>query len=122
MQALGVHDDHAEVVAEDDPALPGAAALGLAQSLLQPPPQRRRGRAQEVFCPRQEIHHAAPGRVPLAEALGDVPARRELEDAVLQPQPPQRRGDAAAGDVVAAVGGGQAVPVPLPQPGPAAAV
>lgn len=120
--ALGLRDDHAEVVAEDDPAVPGAAALGLAQSLPQPPPQRRRGRAQEVLGARQEIHHAAADRVPLDEALGDVPARRELVHAVLHSEPPQHLGDAAGGDVVPAVGGGQAVSVLRPQAGPSAAV
>lgn len=122
LRPLGLHDDHAEVVAEDDPAVPGAAALGLPQGRLQPPPQRRRGRAQEVLGARQEIHHAAAHRVPLGEALGDVPARGQLVDAVLHAQALQHLGDAAAGDVVAAVGGGQAVPVLLPQAGPAAAV
>lgn len=112
--ALGFNHNHTQVVAEDDPPILSAAALGLAQSLVQPPPQSRGGRAQKVFCPRQEIHHEASNRVTLDKALGDIPARRELMNAVHNTQSLQNIRDAVGGDVVAAVGGRQAVSVLLP--------
>lgn len=104
VQALGFRYDHTEIVAENDsPVLP-AAAFGLAESLLQTAPQSRRCCAQEVFCPRQEIHHMASGWVPLNKALGDVPARWELINVVLDAELPQHCRDAVGGDVVATVG------------------
>lgn len=103
VRTLGFNYDHTQVVAENDPPVLIAAAFGLTESLLQMPPQSRWGRAQEVFRPRQEIHHLASGWVPLDKALSDIPARRELMDAVLDAEPPQNSRDAVGGDVVAAV-------------------
>lgn len=111
---LGFNHNHTQVVAEDDPPVLLAAALGLAESLLQLPPQPRGGRAQEVFRPRQEIHHAASNGVPLDKALGDIPARWELINVVFNAQSLQNIRDAVGGDVVAAVGGRQTVSVFLP--------
>lgn len=104
VQTLGFNYNHAQVVAENDPPVLLAAAFGLAESLLQMPLQSWRGRAQEVFHPRQEIHHLASVWVPLDKALSDIPARWELMDVVLNAEPPQNSCDAIGGDVVAAVG------------------
>ena len=114
VRTLGFNHDHTQVVAEDDPPVLFAAALRLAESLLQLLPQPRGGRAQEVFRPCQEIHHAASDQVPLNKALGDIPAWWELVNVVLNTKPLQNICDAAGGDVVAAVGGRQAVSILLP--------